>query len=422
MLKAEAFTHVFEPQSLGRSINSTLISVCKVLIFLNYFFSPFDHWIVGDRSWRPILDLLPEKLDLPTWIQIPCFIVLVLAPSVLFSVATVLATPRDKFAWSSYLLQASVIGPIFLLFLTVVAVMVRSGIETTTPDVESKSDQTSSSSTDSPLTLLTATVIRVVLAGLTNAVFQRLSSAPPGSVQSNPLLFQAGLVAMLSLCKSYYAQRRLINLLQKLGLPVLSSPPPLTTQSLLSSLTIFGNEEQTSLITPVRGAVSYILANLYPHLFGRPMSSFSRSQGFDVELRDPRDVFSSLPAKRGYRIGGDWALWGIICIAELTIGVALKLVFPWIWMPLQQLKGTAAWFKNAAGVARIVLDISTAMLRAIWACDWSAVKNVASTTYQDYKYGVFFVGFNIITIAFAVFVGLCLEWFNGYLAKRSAQL
>lgn len=25
MLKAEAFTHVFEPQSLGRSINSTLI-------------------------------------------------------------------------------------------------------------------------------------------------------------------------------------------------------------------------------------------------------------------------------------------------------------------------------------------------------------------------------------------------------------
>lgn len=91
-------------------------------------------------------------------------------------------------------------------------------------------------------------------------------------------------------------------------------------------------------------------------------------------------------------------------------------------MPLQQLKGTAAWFKNAADVARIVLDISTAMLRAIWACDWSAMKNVASTTYQDHKYGVFFVGFNIITIAFAVFVGLCLEWFNGYLAKRSAQL
>jgi hypothetical protein len=25
MLKAEAFTHVFEPQSLGRSINSTLV-------------------------------------------------------------------------------------------------------------------------------------------------------------------------------------------------------------------------------------------------------------------------------------------------------------------------------------------------------------------------------------------------------------
>lgn len=371
---------------------------------------------------RPILDLLPEKLDLPTWIQIPYFIVLVLAPSVLFSVATVLATPRDKFAWSSYLLQASVIGPIFLLFLTVVAVMVRSGIETTTPDVESKSDQTSSSSTDSPLTLLTATVIRVVLAGLTNAVFQRLSSAPPGSVQLNSLLFQAGLVAMLSLCKSYYAQRRLINLFQKLGLPVLSSPPPLTTQSLLSSLTVFGNEKQTSLITPVRGAVSYILVNLYPHLFGRPMLLFSGSQGFDVELRDPRDVFSSLPAKRGYRIGGDWALWGILCIAELTIGVALKLVFPWIWMPLQQLKGTAAWFKNAADVARIVLDISTAMLRAIWACDWSAMKNVASTTYQDHKYGVFFVGFNIITIAFAVFVGLCLEWFNGYLAKRFAQL
>ncbi|THZ18137.1 hypothetical protein D6C89_08426 [Aureobasidium pullulans] len=422
MLKAEAFTHVFEPQSLGRSINSTLISVCKVLIFLNYFFSPFDHWIVGDRSWRPILDLLPEKLDLPTWIQIPCLIILLLAPSVLFSVATILTTPRDKFAWSSYFLQALVIGPISLVFLAVVAVMVRSGIETTTPDVESKSDQTSSSSTDSPLTLLTATVIRVVLAGLTNAVLQRLSSAPPESVQSNPLLFQAGLVAILSFCKSNHAQRRLINLFQKLGLPILSSPPPLTTRSLLSSLTIFGNEEQTSLITPVRGAVSYILVNLYPHLFGRPMLSFSRSQGFDVELRDPRDVFSSLPAKRGYRIGGDWALWGIICIAELTIGVALKLVFLWIWMPLQQLKGTAAWFKNAAGVARIVLDISTAMLRAIWACDWSAVKNVASTTYQDYKYGVFFVGFNIITIAFAVFVGLCLEWFNGYLAKRSAQL
>ncbi|THY11092.1 hypothetical protein D6D01_09047 [Aureobasidium pullulans] len=422
MLKSEASAHVFEPQTLGRSINSTLISVCKVLIFLNYFFSPFDHWIVGDRSWRPILDMLPEKLDLPTWIQIPCFIVLVLAPSILFSVATVLTTPRDKFAWSSYLLQALVIGPIFLVFLTVVAVMVRSGIETTTPDVESKSDQTSSSSTDSPLTLLTATVIRVVLAGLTNAVLQRLSSAPPESAQSNPLLFQAGLVAMLSLCKSYYAQRRLINLFQKLGLPVLSCPPPLTTQSLLSSLTIFGNEEQTSLITPVRGAVSYILVNLYPHLFGRPMLLFSRFQGFDVELRDPRDVFSSLPAKRGYRIGGDWALWGILCIAELTIGVARKLIFPWIWMPLQQLKGTAAWFKNAADVARIVLDISTAMLRAIWACDWSAMKNVASTTYQDHKYGVFFVGFNIITIAFAVFVALCLEWFNGYLAKRSAQL
>ncbi|THZ98045.1 hypothetical protein D6C82_06030 [Aureobasidium pullulans] len=422
MLKAEAFTHVFEPQSLGRSINSTLISVCKVLIFLNYFFSPFDHWIVGDRSWRPILDLLPEKLDLPTWIQIPCLIILLLAPSVLFSVATVLTTPRDKFAWSSYFLQALVIGPISLVFLAVVAVMVRSGIETTTPDVESKSDQTSSSSTDSPLTLLTATVIRVVLAGLTNAVLQRLSSAPPESVQSNPLLFQAGLVAILSFCKSNHAQRRLINLFQKLGLPILSSPPPLTTRSLLSSLTIFGNEEQTSLITPVRGAVSYILVNLYPHLFGRPMLSFSRSQGFDVELRDPRDVFSSLPAKRGYRIGGDWALWGIICIAELTIGVALKLVFPWIWMPLQQLKGTAAWFKNAADVARIVLDISTAMLRAIWACDWSAMKNVASTTYQDHKYGVIFVGFNIITIAFAGFVGLCLERFNGYLAKRSAQL
>ncbi|THY71897.1 hypothetical protein D6C86_08965 [Aureobasidium pullulans] len=422
MLKAEAFTHVFEPQSLGRSINSTLISVCKVLIFLNYFFSPFDHWIVGDRSWRPILDLLPEKLDLPTWIQISCLIILLLAPSVLFSVATVLTTPRDKFAWSSYFLQALVIGPIFLVFLAVVAVMVRSGIETTTPDVESKSDQTSSSSTDSPLTLLTATVIRVVLAGLTNAVLQRLSSAPPESVQSNPLLFQAGLVAILSFCKSNHAQRRLINLFQKLGLPVLSSPPPLTTRSLLYSLTIFGNEEQTSLITPVRGAVSYILVNLYPHLFGRPMLLFSRSQGFDVELRDPRDVFSSLPAKRGYRIGGDWALWGILCIAELTIGVALKLVFPWIWMPLQQLKETAAWFKNAADVARIVLGISTAMLRAIWACDWSAIKNVASTTYQDYKYGVFFVGFNIITIAFAVFVGLCLEWFNGYLAKRSAQL
>ena len=79
--------------------------------------------------------------------------------------ATVLTTPRDKFAWSSYFLQALVIGPIFLVFLAVVAVMVRSGIETTTPDVESKSDQTSSSSTDSPLTLLTATVIRVVLAG-----------------------------------------------------------------------------------------------------------------------------------------------------------------------------------------------------------------------------------------------------------------
>ncbi|THY05746.1 hypothetical protein D6D02_07638 [Aureobasidium pullulans] len=422
MLKAEAFTHVFEQQSLGRSINSTLISVCRVLIFLNYFFSPFDHWIVGDRSWRPILDLLPEKLDLPMWIQIPCLIILLLAPSVLFSVATVLTTPRDKFAWSSYFLQALVIGPISLVFLAVVAVMVRSGIETTTPDVESKSDQTSSSSTDSPLTLLTATVIRVVLAGLTNAVLQRLSSAPPESVQSNPLLFQAGLVAILSFCKSNHAQRRLINLFQKLGLPILSSPPPLTTRSLLSSLTIFGNEEQTSLITPVRGAVSYILVNLYPHLFGRPMLSFSRSQGFDVELRDPRDVFSSLPAKRGYRIGGDWALWGILCIAELTIGVALKLVFPWIWMPLQQLKGTAAWFKNAADVARIVLDISTAMLRAIWACDWSAMENVASTTYQDHKYGVIFVGFNIITIAFAGFVGLCLERFNGYLAKRSAQL
>jgi len=227
---------------------------------------------------------------------------------------------------------------------------------------------------------------------------------------------------MLSLCKLHYAQRRLINLFQKLGLPVLSSPPPLTTRSLLSSLTIFGNEEQKSLITPVRCAVSYILVNLYPHLFGRPMLLFSRSQGFDVELRDPRDVFSSLPAKRGYRIGGDWALWGILCIAELTIGVALKLVFPWIWMPLQQLKGTAAWFRNAAEVARIVFDISTAMLRAIWVCDWSAMKNVASTTYQDHKYGVFFVGFNIITIAFAVFVGLCLEWFNGYLARRSAQL
>ncbi|THY84831.1 ankyrin [Aureobasidium pullulans] len=72
--------------------------------------------------------------------------------------------------------------------------------------------------------------------------------------------------------------------------------------------------------------------------------------------------------------------------------------------------------------ARIVHDISTAMLRAIWAYDWSAMKNVASTAYQDHKYGVVFVGFNIITIASAVFVGLCLAWFNGYLARRSAQL
>ncbi|THX11092.1 hypothetical protein D6D13_05001 [Aureobasidium pullulans] len=422
MLKSEAPTHLFESQTLGRSISSTLISVCKVLIFLNYFFSPFDHGIVGGRSARPILDLLPEKLDLSMWIQIPCFIVLVLAPTILFSVATLLTTPRDKFAWSSYFLQTLMFGSIFLVFLTVVAVMARSGIETMTPDIESKSVQTSRSSTDSPLILLTATVIRIVLAGLTNAVLQRLSSAPPKSVQSNPLLFQAGLVAMLSFCKSYYAQRRLTNLFQRLGSPILTSPPPLTTQSLLSSLTIFVNEEQKSLLMPVRWALSYILVNLYPHFFGRPMLLFSRSEGFDVELTDPRDVFSSLPAKRGYRIGGDWALLGVLCVAELAISVVLKLVLPWIWMPLQQLKGTAAWFKDAADMARIVLDISTAMLRAIWACDWSAMKNVASTTYQDHQYGVFFIGFNICTIAFTVFVSHCFLWFNGYLARRSAQL
>ena len=137
---------------------------------------------------------------------------------------------------------------------------------------------------------------------------------------------------------------------------------------------------------------------------------------FDVELSDARDVYSSLSAKRAYRIGGDWILCGVICVAEL----AIRIIFPWVWMPLQQLKGTGTWFKNAAATAKLVLDIATAMLRAAWACDWTAMKTVASDTYEDHSRGVWFVGIYLVTIAWAVFIGHCIQWFNAYLARKSA--
>ncbi|THX70990.1 hypothetical protein D6D05_08415 [Aureobasidium pullulans] len=387
MLKSEAPAHMFEPQSLGRSINSISISVCKVLIFLNYFFSPFDHWIVGDRSWRPILDLLPEKLDLPTWIQIPCFLVLVLAPSVLFSAATLLKVPRRGVLWFSYLTQAAVIIPTFVALLVVVAVMQRSGAPGASRGIDFNTDHENLGhpSSKDPVALFTTLMLQIILAGLANAAVQQLSSSPPKLMQSHPLLHQALLLMTVGFCKSSYARRALDTLVQPLGLPCLPTPPSLTLETLSSSLTVFGAKEQKSLISPIRWALAYVMIHLFPHRFSRPMISFSSLQNFDVELMDPRDTFPSLPPNRGYRISGDYALFSFVCLVELALAFVCKYLLLWIWTPLQQLKGTAAWFKNAAEVARIVLDISTAMLRAIWACDWSAMKNVASTTYQDHK-------------------------------------
>ncbi|TIA30617.1 hypothetical protein D6C79_09623 [Aureobasidium pullulans] len=424
MSKSEASAHVFEPQTLGGSISSISISVCKVLIFLNYFFSPFDHWIVGVRSWRPILDLVPKKFDPPKWTHFSCLMVWVLAPSVLFSVATLLRVPRRESLWSSYFIQAAVIIPTFVALIIVISIMQRSGAPVTTEGMDSitEHDGPSNSQLETPVALFTTLMLQLILAGFTNAALQQLSSSPPESMQSHPLLHQAVLLIILGFCKSNYAHRLLGSLVRPLNLPGLPSPPPLTPETLLTSFTVFGNKEQISLILPIRWALVYILIHLFPYRFSRPMISFSSLQNFDVELRDPRIGFPNLPPNRGYRISGDYALFSFVCLIELIIGFITKSLLLWLWMPLQQLKETGVWFRDIADKAGIVLDISRAMFQAAWQGDWAAAKDVASAAHQDHIRGVSFVGFNIITIAFAIFVGYCLNCFNSYLARRSAQL
>ncbi|THX69075.1 hypothetical protein D6D04_10397 [Aureobasidium pullulans] len=424
MLKSEAPAHMFEPHTLGRSISSTLISVCKVLIFLNYFFSPFDHWIVGSRSWRPILDLLPKKFDPPKWTQRSCLMVWILAPSVLFSVATLLRVPRRGFLWSSYFIQAAVMIPTFVALVAVISIMQRSGAPVTTEGMGSitEHDGPPNSQLETPVTLFTTLMLQLILAGFTNAALQQLSSSPPKSMQSHPLLHQTVLLIILGFCKSNYAHRLLGSWVRPLNLPGLPSPPPLTPETLLTSFTAFGNKEQRSLILPIRWALVYVSIRLFPHRFSRPMISFSSLQDFDVKLSDPRDVFPSLPPNRGYRISGDYALFSFVCLIELVIGFVSKSLLLWLWMPLQQLKETGVWFRDLADKAGIVLDITRAMFQAARQGDWAAAKDVASAAYQDHIRGVSFVGFNIITIAFGVFIGYCFDWFNEYLARISAQL
>ncbi|THZ58813.1 hypothetical protein D6C85_10175 [Aureobasidium pullulans] len=404
MSKSEASAHVFEPQTLGGSISSISISVCKVLIFLNYFFSPFDHWIVGVRSWRPILDLVPKKFDPPKWTHFSCLMVWVLAPSVLFSVATLLRVPRRESLWSSYFIQAAVIIPTFVALIIVISIMQRSGAPVTTEGMDSitEHDGPSNSQLETPVALFTTLMLQLILAGFTNAALQQLSSSPtPSTSPSSP---------------SHHTWLLQIQLRPQI-IGVIGPAAKFTRPSVPASL---DTRDSVDLIYRIRQQgtdKSYIA-----HSMGAGIYLDTPLPNFDVELRDPRIGFPNLPPNRGYRISGDYALFSFVCLIELVIGFVSKSLLLWLWMPLQQLKETGVWFRDLADKAGIVLDITRAMFQAARQGDWAAAKDVASAAYQDHIRGVSFVGFNIITIAFAVFIGYCFDWFNGYLARISAQL
>lgn len=398
-------------------------------MFLNFFFFPFEKWMMSLSYVQSRIDL--DSLDIAGWRIFSVIILICFGPLVAFSAVSLVKNKNMNAKLYALAFQAAVVTTLILLVFAITRTA--EGKETTSIETAPKGPSSTLVLEGSFPTekytksrnvcwFFASLLVYLSLAGLINTTILESSISPPNLLASHPLPWHIFLLTLLCLSKSQRAFTSIDQTFQSLGLAPLGpspsaashiAPDTSTTTSVSQTAAFFSapvsptfwsdlNDGSDGIQIMMRVFLIQLFLRYFPSLFPRLLLAFhSRSSRFfDIGLHSAKPEKTKSPC---LRLTADYQFYSLVFIAHLAVSVVWKFFSSG---PLSEVLRILKGFFTIAVKALAFLRWIGLLIVTASGSGRGAALEIVRTGYAEHFFDVFVVGLTMGGIG----LGVVFQW------------